>query len=141
MKAEDTFLSNGELSEIFGTPDFTEREGREKQSGVSFKAGREEEGKSWLQKTDSEKARDNFTQQIIERVRAQSLRERVEGDNQKAYECGVYNGKADGIAEGINEVVEWVNQHISLSDGVKVQGDVWIGKQLWQAFKKERGIE
>ena len=39
MKAEDTVLSNGALLEKFGTPHFTERQGREAQAEISFKAG------------------------------------------------------------------------------------------------------
>ena len=40
-KWEDTFLSNGKLLEMFGTPDFTERQGKEAQAQISFGAGRE----------------------------------------------------------------------------------------------------
>ncbi len=39
MKAEDTVLSNGKLLGLFGTPDFTERQGREAQAEITFKAG------------------------------------------------------------------------------------------------------
>ncbi len=42
MGWEDTFLSNGKLLEMFGTPDFTERQGREAQAEISFKAGQED---------------------------------------------------------------------------------------------------
>ena len=46
MKAEDTIMSNGALLEKFGTPDFTERQGREVQAEITwdkaFKAGMKE---------------------------------------------------------------------------------------------------
>lgn len=41
-------------------------------------AGREEERNGWLSKTDPEKARDNFTREIIGRVRAQAIKEVIE---------------------------------------------------------------
>ena len=40
MNWGDTFLSNGKLLEMFGKPDFTERQGREAQAEISFLAGR-----------------------------------------------------------------------------------------------------
>ena len=44
MEAKDTVLSNGKLLEIFGTPNFTERQGREKQAEITapifFEEGR-----------------------------------------------------------------------------------------------------
>ena len=45
---------------------------------ASRKAGAREERDSWLLKTDPEKARDAFTKDIIERARAQAIREVVE---------------------------------------------------------------
>ena len=40
MEAKDTVLSNGSLLKMFGTTEFTEREGREKQAEVPFEAGK-----------------------------------------------------------------------------------------------------
>ncbi|KKM89164.1 hypothetical protein LCGC14_1251450 [marine sediment metagenome] len=45
---------------------------------IAYKKGQEEERDKWLRKTDIEKARDNFTKDIILRTRAQAFREMLE---------------------------------------------------------------
>jgi len=97
MEAKDTVLSNGRLLEIFGTPDFTERQGREAQAEVSFKAG-------------------------------------MESGNQKAYEIGVGDGKVEGIAKGIKEVLNAIHY-------APKSCAFYVRPEEWQAKLKEWGIE
>lgn len=58
----------------------------EVQAEISFKAERKEERDTWLRKTDLEKARDNFTKDIILRTRSQAFREVMEWGNEECYE-------------------------------------------------------
>ena len=39
----------------------------------------------------------------------------MEYGNKEAYESGVHNGHAEGLAEGIKEVVEWIKEHELIS--------------------------
>ena len=52
--------------------------------------------------------------------------------NKEAYECGVYNGKADGIAEGMRDMVNWIDKTF--------QKDITINQMMateaWQTFKE-----
>ncbi len=63
-----------------------ERAGGIIQYQFGYKAGRKEERDTWLRKTDIEKARDNFTGDIILRTRSQAFREVVEWGNEECYE-------------------------------------------------------
>jgi len=85
MKAKDTVISWERIRMITADNDKHNRRGEcrieeycKVQAEISFKAGQEEERNSWLLKTDSEKARDNFTKDIILRTRWQALKEVVE---------------------------------------------------------------
>jgi len=62
------------------------------------------------------------------------LNDGIEYGNQQAYECGVYNGHAEGLAEGIKEVVDWINKR---SDDYFY---ITIPQDEWQAKLKEWGI-
>ena len=57
----------------------------------------------------------------------------METGNQKAYEIGVSDGKVGGIAEGIREVVEWLEQYCPGSQIFKTT--------TGQAKLKEWGLE
>ena len=117
MKAEDTIKNNPQYKEIMF------------QAYQLFSEGKEFK----------------LTQDNIDTIIEISFKAGMEEGNQKAYECGVYNGKAEGIAEGLNEAVEWIElQH-------KWQGkNGETGKPFlkgWivpvselKAFKKEKGI-
>ena len=49
-----------------------------------------------------------------------------QADIDKAYECGVYNGHADGVAEGIKEAVDWVIEQSWAMN--KSEGEQWESK-------------
>ena len=66
------------------------------QAEVSFMAGQEEERNSWLLKTDPQKARDNFTKDIILRSRAQAIKEVGELIKRE----GINNQDVDRMIEG-----------------------------------------
>ena len=79
---------------------------------ISFKAGQKEERDSWLLKTDPEKTRDAFTQDIILRVRAQAIKEVV--TNVGLY-CYIWHDEDDNV-------------HICLD------------QKAWKSRKKEWGL-
>ncbi len=56
----------------------------------------------------------------------------MEEGAKEAYECGVYNGKADGIAEGIKEVVEWIENNFLKRV---------VSEMEWETQKKKWGVK
>ena len=88
-----------------------------------FKAGREQEKQEWLMKTDPEKARDNFTRQIIERAYAQGRREVVGWVNLNSVEPKLKVKYLDGV------------------EALVLSSMLWLDKPSWQAFLKEKDIE
>ena len=95
MKAKDTIMTEDELVAL---PHYDRDTVLLAQAEISFKAGREQEKKEWFQKTDEEKARDNFTQQIIERSYAQGKREVVEWvESQRLAGFTLIQGIGEGI--------------------------------------------
>jgi len=69
-----------------------------------------------------------------------SFKAGMEYGNKKAYEIGVSDGKVEGIAEGIREVVEWV---LIQDEGQMARAELgWlISPDDWQAKLKEWGVE
>ena len=53
---------------------------------------------------------DPYTTRNLEVERA-IFKAGMENGDMKSYEIGVADGKVEGIAEGIQEVVEWIKQH------------------------------
>ncbi len=84
--------------------------------GEGKKAGQKAESDRWLKLTDQEKLRDNFSAQLIKRVRSQAFREVVEQIEKNFYP--LYN-------EG--------------ELGKEPPCGMWIGNVFWQSFKE--GIE
>ena len=71
------------------------------------------------------------TEELGERI-AQAQLDKDIASNQQAYEIGVSDGKVEGVAEGIREVVEFVEGNLPHTLGNFV--GFW---QSWQEKKKE----
>jgi len=65
-----------------------------------------------------------------------SFKAGMEYGNKEAYECGVYNGHADGLAKGIKEVVDWIRSYSDIEIHINVHHE-----EEWQSKLKEWGIE
>ena len=78
--------------------------------------------------------------QMVEVIKKISFKAGMEYGNKKAYEIGVSDGKVEGIAEGIREVVEWV---LIQDEGQMARAELgWlISPDDWQAKLKEWGVE
>ena len=79
----------------------------EKEIAQAYQKGRDEadspidEGAAW---------------KVIAKAQAEiSFKAGMEHGDKKAYECGVYNGEAEGLAKGIKEVVDWIKKYRSES--------------------------
>ena len=59
----------------------------------------------------------------------------IEYGNMESYESGVYNGHAEGLAEGIKLVVDWIEQEAPAPNTI-----LYIDKAEWQAKLKEWGL-
>ncbi len=118
----------------------------EKEIAQAYQKGRDEadspidEGAAW---------------KVIAKAQAEiSFKAGMEHGDKKAYECGVYNGEAEGLAKGIKEVVGISDPYLrSLMEMVVVMKNLNITPtettiknimeigRVWQAKKKEWEIE
>ena len=90
---------------------------------------------SQIEAIDLKNAESNFTDALYDVAREQaeiSFKVGMEYSNKEAYNSGVYNGYAEGLACGIKEVVEWVHNHSGSLDGQRIE---------WHKQLKEWGIE
>jgi len=77
---------------------------------------------------------DDLIKEARSEAKADAFKEGMEYGNQKSYDIGVCDGKVDGVAEGIREVVEWINKELILC------GSGVDSREKWEAKRKEWGI-
>ena len=138
MEAIDTVLSNGKLLEIFGTPDFTEREGREKQAEITESLLKEQ----WI--------REGYELGFHRAMAGSTEREAKLAGMQEGIKAGYSAGKIDGQVtnhkrhgekmarakqEGRKEVVEFAKEHPQLTNYWS-----WQDSPVWQAQLEIWGI-
>jgi len=131
MEAKDTVMGKKKIQELTGhTTSYepadtqisyslnTIKQLLKTQAEISFKGGMEEEARGGHNSIS-----------YLEGLR--------DGDKQR-YDIGVEDGKVEGVAEGIREVVEWIQKNHRLEPE---EGGVTVSQTEWQAKLKEWGID